>query len=368
MDRRSFLKGVVASTLAADGGGWHIHLSGQSDADAVEVEPWKSWRSDPHGPLRLVHAAILSANAYNSQPWMFHVTSAAIEIFADRARSVGAFDPYLRELHFSLGCALENLILTARADGYRPSVHFEPGELVLNVGDTKPALVARVTLAKSKPEPTSLFHAIPRRHTNRDRLDPSRPLPSDLAAAIRRLPQPDDPVRIFLFTDRNRIDRIAAHIVDDSTELLSDPDVQRDTRRWFRTREQMRVARDGTLTEAAAGAEPRPSYFELMTSASLFGLIAVRNRYDREQTIRAGRIWQRAHLLATSRGVAARPANGSIELIDHQRRTERAPASFERLRALTGEASWQPTFMFYMGHATVNATESPRRPVSAVLV
>ena len=89
------------------------------------------------------------------------------------------------------------------------------------------------------------------------------------------------------------------------------------------------------------GSDTAASYYQLMSSARLFGLIAVRDRYDREQTVRAGRIWQRAHLLATSDGVAARPANGSIELVDHERRLKRAPQSLARLSRVTGDASWQ---------------------------
>jgi len=37
-----------------------------------------------------------------------------------------------------------------------------------------------------------------------------------------------------------------------------------------------------------------------MMTGPLFGLIAVRDRYDRPQTIRAGRLWRRTHLVATA--------------------------------------------------------------------
>src|SRR5271156_4774505 len=61
------------------------------------------------------------------------------------------------------------------------------------------------------------------------------------------------------------------------------------------------------------------SYTDLLHATPLFGLIAVRDRYDRKQSLRAGRIWQRAHLLATARGLAGRPINEAVELVDHQR-------------------------------------------------
>src|SRR5215469_6691105 len=69
------------------------------------------------GPLVLVRAAILSANPHNSQPWLFKVTASQIDLYADRRSNLGAVDPFLREMHIGLGCALENLGLSAAANG-----------------------------------------------------------------------------------------------------------------------------------------------------------------------------------------------------------------------------------------------------------
>src|ERR1051326_1539782 len=78
------------------------------------------------GPLDLVRAAILAANPHNSQPWLFHVTQTQIDLFADRRRNLGTVDPFLREMHIGLGCALENLLLAAAANGYSTQVTFLP--------------------------------------------------------------------------------------------------------------------------------------------------------------------------------------------------------------------------------------------------
>jgi hypothetical protein len=84
--------------------------------------------------------------------------------------------------------------------------------------------------------------------------------------------------------------------------------------------------------------------------------------------MRAGRVWQRAHLAATSLHIAGRPANGSIELIDHQRDRNQPPKSADTLAKFTGDAAWQPTFMFYMGYALRAAPASPRRGVDQVRI
>jgi hypothetical protein len=106
----------------------------------------------------------------------------------------------------------------------------------------------------------------------------------------------------------------------------------------------------------------------LMFSAPLIGFIAVRDRYDQQQCLKAGRIWQRAHLLATARGLAGRPCNEAVEMIDHERALGRPASHLALLSQFTADPSWQPTFVFYMGSPTLTAHASPRRSVDAVLM
>jgi hypothetical protein len=98
------------------------------------------------------------------------------------------------------------------------------------------------------------------------------------------------------------------------------------------------------------------------------GIITVRDRYDQENCLRAGRIWQSAHLLATARGVAGRPCNEAVEMIDYERAHERPAVRTAQLGELVGEAAWQPTFVFYMGYPTLTARASPRGPVQTVVL
>ena len=78
--------------------------------------------------------------------------------------------------------------------------------------------------------------------------------------------------------------------------------------------------------------------------------------------------WQRAHLFATARGLAARPCNEAVEMVDHERALDRPAFSRSLLNEITGDPMWQPTFVFYMGYPTLPAHASPRRPIQAVLV
>ncbi len=399
MQRRSFLKGAGVVTIAVVGGGvWRAYDQGVfSVGEGPTYQPWKDWRSAANdGPLALVRAAILAASPHNTQPWLFKITNSSIEMYIDTARNVGALDPFLREEHIGIGCALENLLLAAPANGYIASATLLPGKLGPIPAEPKPQLLAHVDLYRphrafviGKREESELYTAIPQRHTNRSPYLPDKPIPPDFVDALSRLTGGELDVKIFLFTaetDRKKIAEISSAA---NSEIYSDPQVQEGSERWVRLKwSSVQKYRDG-LTIDAFGLPPvttaiakmmppamfrrvasrtaRYMYSDVMLSAPLIGFIAVRDRYDQEQCLRAGRIWQRAHLFATARGLAARPSNEAVEMIDHEKALGRPASRVALLNEITGDPTWQPTFVFYMGYPTLPAHMSPRRPVQAVL-
>jgi nitroreductase len=393
MQRRSFLKGAGAITVLVAGGGvWRAYDQGVfSIEEGPAYEPWHNWRNNsPDGPLVLVRAAILAASPHNTQPWLFKITSSRIELYLDTARNVGALDPYLREEHIGIGCALENLMLAAAANGYAATLTLVPGKLKPIGTDPRPNLVARVDLAASKREESELYETIPRRHTNRSPYQPEKPIPPRFMDELGSLGKDEAGVRLFLLTsaaDRKKFTAISSAA---NTELYSDLEVERSSERWVRTKwGDVQKYRDG-LTIDAFGLAPiaaavskimplsmfkriasrtqKTAYSELMLSAPLIGVIGVRDRYDQEDSIRAGRIWQRLHLLATARGLAARPSNEAVEMIDHERSRGKEPRQAGLLAGILGDATWQPTFVFYMGYPMRIAPASPRRPIGDVVL
>jgi nitroreductase len=391
--RRSFLKGTGIVTVAVLGGGvwraWDQAVFSVGEGPAYE--PWKDWRNTGNNtPLALVRAAILAASPHNTQPWLFTVTDSSIELHIDTQRNVGALDPYLREEHIGMGCALENLMLAALANGYAAAAELLPGKLGPIPADPKPQLLARVNLAPGRREENELYNAIPLRHTNRGPYDPQKTISPDFVDALKHLADDSADVKVFLFTAEAVRKKIAEVSSAANTEIYSDPDVQRGSERWIRMKwSAVQQYRDGLTIDAfglppiataiakmmsarmlrwAASRSTDNGYSNLMLSAPLMGFIAVRDRYAQEQCLQAGRIWQRAHLFATAHGLAARPCNEAVEMVDHERALGRPASRAALLSEITADPTWQPTFVFYMGYPKLLAHASPRRPVQAVLV
>jgi len=325
------------------GGVWRAYARGVfSVGEGSAFEPWKDWKVGQNGPLALVRAAILAASPHNSQPWLFKVSNTRVELYANTERKSGALDPYLREQHIGLGCALENMMVAAAAHGYTATATLLPGKLAPIPYDPKRQLVAQVNLAPGQQQKSALYDAIPDRHTNRNPYYLTV-LPSDFINGVRELAAGEQDVRVFLFiadTDRTRI---VDMISNANNVLYADPQVNQGSDKWVRRQwNDVQKFRDGLIVDQAGNAPlesaimkftPRPllrfsfrhgllrtmSYREVLHATPLFGTIAVRDRYDQEQNLRAGRIWQRAHLLATTYHVAGRPVNEAVELVDYQR-------------------------------------------------
>ncbi|MGA7303110.1 MAG: twin-arginine translocation signal domain-containing protein [Candidatus Sulfotelmatobacter sp.] len=395
MDRRSFLKGAGVVTVAVVGGVvFRAYDQGVfSVGEGPAYEPWKHWRTDSQsGPLALVRAAILAASPHNTQPWLFKITNSSIELYLDPKRNVGALDPYLREEHIGMGCALQNLLLAAGANGYQATVTTFPGKLGPIPADPAPKLLARVDLLSGKPELSELYDAIPHRHTNRSLYNSGKSLSPEFVDALGRLTSDSDypDAKLFLFTAEADRRKLAAIISASNDVIYADPEVDRGSGRWIRSRwSEVQKFRDGLSIDAfgqpplataaykimplwldrwIVSRGPKDGYSQLMLSAALMGIITVRDRYDQENCLRAGQIWQCAHLLATARGVAGRPCNEAVEMIDYERVHERPALRTAQLGELIGEAAWQPTFVFYMGYPTLTARASPRRPVQSVVL
>lgn len=389
--RRSLLRtGSALSVVAAGGAIWRAWEQDVfSPAAGAGYEGWQTWRGDPaEGPLRFVRAAILAANPHNTQPWRFRVTAAALDLHADPARNLGAIDPFRREMFVGLGCALENLVLAARADGYRAAVRLVPDP-------ADPTRVASVQLSESPrqaptAEETGLYRAIPFRHTHRGAYRRDAPVDAAQLDALAALGRDMPAVTVRWLVQPEAREAFARQAARAAEAVVADAEQSRDSARWFRNsaREVHRL-RDGVTLDAqalppalAAAAKLLPAVSQStadrawldatrdvqLATAPAFGILAVRDRDDPVQRLTAGRAWQRMHLWATREGLAMQPLNQLAERADRERQIGLKPEFGAALRDLLGSSEWQALMPFRLGHPAGSVFPSPRRDVREVVM
>jgi hypothetical protein len=336
----------------------------------------------------VVHSAVLAANAHDTQPWKFHSGTDRIDVHADLERNLGAMDPFRREMHLSLGCALENAALTARALGYSAQIDIAGGSLLQAATLAGSPRAASIDLATASAEVSPLFSAIPHRHTNRGPYQGDRPVPDETLDRMRTLAN-SDAVRLILITDPGARRDFADATVAATESIVADAAMVSDSDYWFRgTDEEIERHRDGPTLYCAGLSPLGLSVARLMPAISprsahqhwidqtrdsqlatkpVIGLIAVRDLYDRQQALLAGRLWQRLHLQGTLVGLGMQPLNQLPECVDRELQLGK-PATFrDALASLCGDPNWHATFAFRAGWPTRSAPASPRRSLESIL-
>ncbi len=203
MRRRAFLKGAGIVTVAVVGGGvWRA-----CDQDVFSTGEGPSVRAlERLAQCKRQPACAGQRGDSRRQP----AQHAALALQGQRlrqsscistlSRNVGALDPYLREEHIGMGCALENLLLAAPANGYAAVATLLQANLARFLPNREPQLLARVELAPGKRDEDELYNAIPRRHTNRGLTTRTSRCRPDFLDCAEPSAAGCSKVKLFLFT------------------------------------------------------------------------------------------------------------------------------------------------------------------------
>ncbi|WP_024286595.1 hypothetical protein [Cellulomonas sp. KRMCY2] len=379
--RRRFLRGALAGAVVVAGGMvWRADDQGVfAPFEGPAFEAWRS--SGESGTGALAAATVLAASAHNMQNWLLHLTGSRADLFDDPRRSLGAVDPFRREAHLGLGCALANLELACPPSGLS-------GQTTLVPSATEPELVATIALTQADArDDDPLFHAIRSRHCDRGPYPEEAPGQELLDHLARTASAGSEGVEVRWLTGGHQLDEAGALLVDAAEIVVADEAMSRDGFAWFRTTpDEVRRQMDGltldcqalpALTELAAKMLPPVSRqrgdatWVQMTrevhtaTARAYGLVLA-PRTDVAARLRAGCALQRLHLALTSEGWAMQHLNQAVEVAEREEATGRSPNIADRLSSLADGA--EVIAMVRVGRPSGRAARSPRRPHPLVLV
>lgn len=383
MSRRALLGmiGAGVGTLAVGGLTWKAVDSGVfATGTGPAYAAWDALDAPGDATLALVSAAVLAANAHNTQPWLFRVSPGRIDLFADTTRTIGEMDPLLRERDISLGCALENLVLAGPAHGLATTVALLPEA-------SDPTHIARIDLGATATATSPLYAAIANRHTDRNAYDTSRTVALAQLDALGALVDTPDVGLVWFARDTERA--AFGELTLRATEaIIADPQQSTDDYAWYRNSwDEIQTKKDGITIDPSGQTALIRALSKIfpvtqqqnndgwlngmrtiqVPTAAAFGAIVLRNPADRTHRLTAGRAWQRLHLAATNAGLAVQPLCQVPERIDRET-SARLPAYFTTAMAALLPSGTHAVMTFRIGHPTTTALRSPRRPASEVLL
>jgi nitroreductase len=371
-DRRRFLVlagGAVAYTVLRP----HLSWAGHVPSDLLTLQPWSLPAEAGGSPVEiartLIGAAVLAPSHWNTQPWRFESEGASIRVVADTQRSLPVLDPDQRSLTISLGAALENLLIAARAYGLRPTVTYFPQ-------DRAGRVVAEVTwVGGDSRRDRAMFAAIPERRTNRREYDGRGIFLQNRAQLTAQIPEG---LNLHWMDGRAALSRLADLAHDAVHARVQDARAQAEQFSWMRFgQDEARRRGDGISVDSLefggparwlAGRYFNPHSWLLrfgaqsaakqthsaVKSSGAVALLTTPRGID-SQWLAAGQAYERFALKATTLGIAHQPINEPIE-------TDLTRAEILRRFGAGGE---QPLMLVRLGHAKQPPT-SMRRSVAVV--
>ncbi len=364
LNRRDFLKLTIAAGAVAVAG--HLldtYAPWLSDEEQAERNRRSFTKEETmfQQMLEIIRYATLAANGHNTQPWKFAMRQDGIEIYPDYSRQLPVVDANNRELWISLGCALENLLLAARAAGYAPEVVYPDGQERI-----------QVRLTPDTPQPSALFDAIPLRQTTRSAYD-GQPVPSANLDALQSLPLEAGVSLHFLRTPAE-METVQAYIHEGNLRQYADRTFVDELISWLRFNKKEALATlDGLYSRCSGNPEvPRwiGQFFVSGTKpqqqaeaddtrlrSSAGAAIVLTETDDKTTWVRAGQVYERLTLQMTALNIQSALLNQPIEVADLR----------SEFQSALGLAATQPQLLVRFGYADA-MPRSLRRPVEQILM
>lgn len=311
----------------------------------------------------LVRYATLAPSSHNTQCWKFRIEDRAISILPDVSRRCPVVDPDDHHLFVSLGCAAENLIQAALANGLNADLRFDAA-----AGDG-----IRCELAPTRAVISPLFQAIAERRCTRAEFDGRALLREELRLLEQAGTGPG--IRVLLLTERTAMEQILEYVLAGNTAQMNDPAFVAELKAWIRFGGNEAVRSGDGLFSASSGSPPLPRWLGSRLFGLLFTPAGENDRYakqvrssagiavfvsetsDPAHWIETGRCYERFALQSAALGIRNAFLNQPVEV----------SALRPQFAAHLGIGKHRPDLVVRFGRGPT-LPRSLRRPLDAVLV
>jgi nitroreductase len=302
----------------------------------------------------LVGYAVLAPSVHNTQPWAFAVEGNQVRLFADHSRCLKAADRDMRDLYVSLGCALENLAISAEHFGFRTSIQYFPSL-------ESPMLVATITLlpngGASPSETFGLFRSITMRRTNHNRFDEEKVNEHDLDHLTACCIEED--IKVHFTADERSMGLFSKLLIEADILRFSDRDYVKELEYWVRQGAYDTPWMIKKLYELACACRTgaRRTDANIFKGASVLGVVSTAGN-DRASQVRSGRVFERMFLRATTLGLSVEPITYVLQV----------PETRVGVRKVFTVEVGYAQVAFRLGHSANEPPHTPRRPFEEVVV
>ena len=266
----------------------------------------------------LVRCATLASSSHNTQCWRFQIQDAAIIVTPDLSRRTPAVDPDDHHLFVSLGCATENLVQAALANGLKATALVDLNG-VITCG-----------LEPTKAVASPLYRAIAERQCTRADYD-GKTLTNDELRLLERAGTGDG-VSVRLLTERPAIESVLEYVVAGNTAQMNDPAFVAELKSWIRFSADDALRTGDGLFSGASGNPAVPRWLggpmmrlfftpkaenekyarQIRSSAGIAVFVSKQN--DKAHWVEAGRCYERFALQATALGIRNAMVNQAVEV------------------------------------------------------
>lgn len=266
----------------------------------------------------LVRCATLAANGHNTQPWKFFINENNIQIRPDYSRKLRIVDPNDRALWISLGCALENLMISGRVLGYDVDVAYPNADDLIDV-----------RLKKNIAHEDPLHETIEWRQCARSEYNGQSISKRDLDTLASMQSEPG--VTLRFLTNRAELEKTAQYVYDGSIHQYRDKEFIAELITWLRFNKKEALSSFDGLYARCSGNPEVPRWLgQLFVStinpkkqadgdikklrSSGGAVVIVSDTDDKPAWVRSGQVCERLALTMTSMDIRSAFFNQPLEV------------------------------------------------------